>query len=210
MTTNAKLLATTFAAVIIATLIGAWYWFGPKPPKPETYAPEILHADGSRTLERKPDANAKPRHEVPKGATVERIIHLEVKPNALPEATKGADGETKQAGPETPATNDKTPVPCPPVQVDLTLLKNKDESHSVIAYSPNGEIMGGVDVPVTPQAALREPPKWAAGVMYGLVEKRYGAFLDRDIGPFRLGAAAILPGSKEDAVELWVKGGWRF
>ena len=176
--------------LVLATLLAGWYLYGPKPPVPETYAPEARQADGSLVLERKPSATAKPKQVVPQGAKVERVVELTVQPTA---PAPSADGQVV--------------APCPPVQVDLSLVKMPDDSRRVIASSPNGEVLTGVDIPVEPVRSQRIPV-WAAGVTANPIDKLYGVFLDRDLGPFRLGAEINQTGT--DALEVRLKAGVRF
>ena len=185
-------------ALIVLGIALGWYFFRTEPPKPETYAPAEAQADGSKVLERKPQANAKPAHKVPKGATVERIVKLEVKsePVNAPSALQTGAGKA-----EAPATTD-----CPPVQVDLSLVRLPDESRRVIASSPNGEIVGGVDIPVESAAPYKEL-KWAAGLTANPLERTLGGFIDRDLGPLRLGAEI---NQIKDGYDLRLKAGVRF
>lgn len=173
-------------ALVIYTLLVGWYLYGPKAPVPETYAPETRQADGSLALERKPSATAKPKHQVPTGFKVERVIEVTVQPM-----------EPAKAG-----------EPCPPVQVDLSLVKMPDDSRRVIASSPNGEVISGVDIPVEPVRSQRIPV-WAAGVTANPIDKVYGVFLDRDLGPFRLGAE-LNQVDTDAGMEFRVKAGIRF
>lgn len=183
-----KRLSLTGYAVIAALLVAGglyagWRLYGPKPAKPETYAHETRQQDGSLVLERKPDAKAKPKQAIPKGGTVERVIKIEVQGNpsvspALPFATKL---EVIEDG-SLPLT------PCPPVTVDLTLVKMPDDTRRVIASSPNGEIISGVDIPIESARPAPAMPKWAAGLSINPLDRTLGVFIDRDFGPFRMGA----------------------
>lgn len=167
-----KLYTWIFICIVLALFVtlAGWYLWRPAPPRPETYAPAERQADGSLVLERKPTPDAKqPKNQIPEGGKVERIIQIEVK-SALPETPKpGASAD------------------CPPVQVDMAVVKMPDESRRVVASSSNGQVIGGVDTPVElihPVDTL----KWAAGLTANPIGRTYGIFIDRDIGPFRLGA----------------------
>jgi len=185
-------------ALVGLGLVLGWYFFRPAPPKQEFYAPPAVQDDGSKVLEKKPQASAKPPHKVPEGAKVERIVKIVVrsKPEKAPAATQEGRGEA-----ETPLKAD-----CPPVKVDLSLVRLPDESRRVIASSPNGEIVGGVDIPVESARVYKEL-KWAAGVSYNPLDRGFGAFLDRDLGPFRLGAEV---NQIKDGFDTRVKAGMRF
>lgn len=191
-----------YAGVIIALIaVGlglGWKFFRPETPKPETYAVAEVQEDGSKVLERKPQANAKPAHKVPKGAKVERVVKIEVRsrPVNAPSALQTGAGET-----EPPAAID-----CPTVQVDLSLVRLPDESRRVIASSPNGEILTGVDIPVESARPYKEL-KWAAGLTANPIDRTLGAFIDRDLGPFRLGGEL---NQIKDGFDFRLKAGVRF
>jgi len=183
---------------LLAGLSLGWYIFRPSPPKPEVYAPPVAQKDGSKVLERKPQADAKPAHEVPKGAKVERIVKIEVKstPVNTPSARQIGSGSTESTA----------AIDCPPVTVDLTLVRLPDESRRVIASSPNGQVVGGVDIPVESARAYKEL-KWAAGVTANPIDRTFGAFIDRDLGPFRFGAEV---NQIKDGFDTRIKAGMRF
>ena len=82
----------------------------------------------------------------------------------------------------------------------------------VIASSPDGEIVGAVDIPVETAAPIESHP-WAAGVSFNPITQTGGIWLERDIGRVRLGVdlnharpnlAAPL------AAEIRVRAGWKF
>jgi hypothetical protein len=172
--------------IFAAGLGTGWMLWRPKTPKPETYAPPMRQQDGSLVLERKPQEDARPAQTVPKGAKVERIVQVVVQPQASPvlspPSVSGASGEEQKAPDSTPAR-----PPCPPVRVDLTLVRMPDQSRRVVASSPDGQVIGGVDIPVeaaTPQRVM----KWAAGPSWNPADRTFGAWIERDAGFLRLGA----------------------
>jgi len=190
-------LSVTGYAVIAAVLVtgglyAGWSLYGPAPVKPETYAPQARQQDGSLALERKPDAQARPKHVIPKGATVERVVQVNIQPDT-----------------PTTAKPDDSPVQCPPVTVDLSIVKMPDDTRRVIASSPNGEVVGGVDIPVVATAPVSAPPKWAAGLSFNPATQTYGVFIDRDLGPFRAGLE-LNKLSNASEVEMRFKVGVRF
>lgn len=177
------------AVLVLAFGLGfgtAWKLYKPRAPKAETAAPAQRQADGSLVLERKPDAKARPAQELPKGAKVERIVQVTVQPKALP-ALPGIP--TPGPGPAAvPASNPGQSASNPrPIRVDLTLVRMPDQTRRVIASSPDGTVVGGVDIPEAPQPQPRVL-KWAAGGSWNPADHTYGAWLDRDAGPLRLGA----------------------
>ena len=99
-------------------------------------------------------------------------------------------------------------VECPPVTVDLSLIRNADDSQSVIASSTDGVILGGVDIPVENAKAPPSPKLWAVG---GAISSRgeFGGWIDRDIGWLRVGTQINTVGTAGviQGVEGWIKAG---
>ena len=52
----------------------------------------------------------------------------------------------------------------------------------MIASSPNGEILAGVDIPVEAARPVRTL-RWAAGGLWNPPDKTWGAWVQRDLGP---------------------------
>lgn len=140
---------------------------------PEQPAAAIRQADGSLVLEKRQEATAKPAQKVPRGTIPVRVVQVKVAPKR-PSVTPAQEATAE-------ATAD-----CPPVTVDLTLVRAQDGAQRVLASSPDGEVIGGLDVPLV---ALQLPSArpWAAGVSYDLNDRRVGGWVDHDIGPFRVG-----------------------
>jgi hypothetical protein len=185
------------AVGVITGLGGGWLLWHPKPAAVETYATAQRQADSSLVLERKPDATAKPAQQIPKGGTVERVVQVTVQPKPVPSSevyplvSNGLPVSTDSGAKSTPDVSSpmskSDSLICPPVRVDLSLVRMKDQTRRVIASSPDGAVVGGVDIPVenaTPQKVL----KWAAGPVY-TNQRTWGAFIDRDLGPLRLGVS---------------------
>lgn len=124
-------------------------------PVQETWQPSIRQADRSLILERKPNPRAKPKQSVPSGARAERVGSVTVQPET--------------AG---------------PVTVDWSLLKLTDNTRRIVASSPDGEVIGGVDVPV---AVIAEPNLWAAGLSFDPVRQTSGIWVERDYSRIRVG-----------------------
>jgi hypothetical protein len=80
---------------------------------------------------------------------------------------------------------------CEPVRVDWSLIGLPDGS-SRMAFASDATILEASDTPAASTRYSRQT-KWAVG---GLVEftsdgdRRYGAWVDRDLGPFRVGVEA--------------------
>ncbi len=137
-----------------------WWWAQPDGRLPETPAPAQRQTDNSLVLERRPDPAARPRQQIPPGAKVERIAQATVQP----------DTPTPPAG-----------QPCPPITVDLSLIRDQDGAHRVLASSPDGQVVGGIDVPVEPAQAPEPPRRWAAGLSWSPVTRTSGIWLERDV-----------------------------
>lgn len=148
--------AGAIAALVAAAAIG--WRLGQPEPVVETAAPAQQHPDGSVTLERKPDAAAKPVHPVPKQSTVERVGRVTVQPAAA--------------------------IDAPPVNVDWSLVREQDGGKRVIASSPDGVIVGGVDIPIETAAPLPPQKRWAAGLSWSPQHETYGAWIERDVPVF--------------------------
>lgn len=164
-----------FLVGAVAGLFAGYGLYRPDQPQPERYAAKVIQSDKSVILEKKPQADAKPAHQIPKGAKVLRVAKVKVKPNVdhIPEARKMID--------------------CPPVDLDLTLV-TKDDQTSLIASSKNGDIVGGIDIPVINTKPAQEPLKWSIAAAY-YSNKAYSARVERDLGPTRVSVEAMKIGS---------------
>lgn len=147
-------------ALAIAAGAGMALWLASPEAMMETAAPERRLPGGGLELARQHDPAAKPKQPIPRGAKVERIVQVEVSPNQhAPEAGK----------------------PCPPVTVDMTLIRDRDGGRRVLASSPDGQVVGGIDVPVEPIILPAPAKRWAAGLSVEPVHQTYGVWVDRDI-----------------------------
>lgn len=169
---------------MVIGLASGWVLWASNPAQPvAVYAPEIQREDGSRVLEVKPTTKpSKPPHALPKGAKEERRVTVVVQPPKVPifrdpGITAGTDKESLLVD----------SCECPPVAVNLSLIRLADNSRRVQASSPDGTIVAGVDVPIEAQKPVKAHP-WAIGGVYTYDgANRFGAFVDRDLGPFRVG-----------------------
>jgi len=154
------------ACVIVGLLIGWWLWY-PHDAPIEKYAPAIILKDGAQVAARVPDApipEAVPRavKQIP-GAKLVRAISIDVQP-------KSKDGDTT----------------CKPEHIDIGIVKMPDQTERVIVSDQSGNVTKAIDIPVAPIKLQREL-KWSVGVDYDALNRRYGGFIERDVGPFRLG-----------------------
>jgi hypothetical protein len=146
------------AALVACVAYAGWLiWRPMEVMEPPT--PEMRQADGSLMLERRPDPTARPRQQTPRGTTVERIARVTVQPDAAPES-----------GP-----------PCPPVTVDMTLIRDAGGGRRVLASSPDGQVVGGLDVPVEPMVIQPTQKLWASGVSWEPMQQTLGIWVERDL-----------------------------
>ena len=183
-----------WTAVIALSIIGAavavfLLWPHPKPVV-ETAKPAVVQSDGSTILERTDtQPGFKPAQAVPKGATVERVVHVTVQPKI--KVASGVQGgtPTKQTSFGLDDKQSLSPDAKPannPINVDLSLVRLKDDTKRVIASSPDGEIVGGLDIPI--ETLAYKPRVWAAGISVDPVHQVGGVWLERDISRIRIGA----------------------
>ena len=179
-------IAIPLAALVLGTALGlgaGWKLYRPKAGPVETAAPAIRQPDKSLILERKPEAAPAPKHELPKGAKLERQIQVQVLPTIPTDAQRiPGSGIPSLSNPVQSASNPRL------ITVDLSLVKMPDGTQRVIASSPDGAISGGLDIPVGPPVPIVKDLHWEAGVTYNPSEHTYGGYLHRSLGPFVVGA----------------------
>lgn len=185
---------------IIAVLIG---YLSRPPHVVETAAPAVVQQDGSVILERTPTQDAKPAHDVPKGAKIERVVRVKVRHKIGTAPSYAGDEVNKEKSfslhgqglstGDKPANFDQIPI-----TVDLSLVRLDDDTRRVIASSPDGEIVGGLDIPVDTLAT--KPRVWAAGISLDPIHQTPGVWIERDLMRVRIGA---------EANQVHVKGGGR-
>jgi len=155
------------AAAILALAVAGGIWLGRASvpvPVPEIVAPTPAQSlpAGAVVLERKP-ASATVKPIKP-GSKVERAVSVTVQP---------------------------TREDCPPVTVDLQLI-HEDGGRRVVASSPDGRVIAGLDVPVTPALIMPDRREWAAGLSCDPTrcKETAGVWVDRDLGRVRVGVEA--------------------
>ena len=165
-------------SIIGAAIAVVLLWPHPKPVV-ETAKPAVVQSDGSTILERTDtQPEAKPPHVVPKGASVERVVQVKVKPKVvIADGIKDAPSLSPDAK---PANN--------PITIDLSLVRLTDDTKRVIASSPDGEIVGGMDIPI--ETLTYKPRVWAAGISVDPMHQVGGVWVERDISRIRLGVDA--------------------
>jgi len=171
-------------------LASGWALWRPKPAPIEPHAPEIQLRSGAVVLEREPDA--------PVPVPI-RLAAKEFDPRAILERAV-----TIRITPPARIVDDE---PCPPMDLDLGIVKLPDDTRRVIVRSRDGEV-AGLDIPVHATAPV-QAKRWAAGALYNPRREDYGAFIDRDVGPLRVGLDVIR--SREDGdLSALIRVGFRF
>jgi hypothetical protein len=171
------------AAITVGAIAGiglGWVLWKPKQTKAETYAPTIVQKDGSIVAERKP---MKPEdvvipHQVPQGATVQRTGDVLFRPSNEAKARTSLES-LPDVGKNLDATS--------PFRIDWSLVKMKDDSLRMIFSSKDGQIVGATDIPLVPGTPSPKALKWAAGGLWNPVDRTYGAWIQRDLGPVVVG-----------------------
>ena len=101
---------------------------------------------------------------------------------------------------------------CPKVSVDLSLVRESNGMKRVVASSPDGQIVGAVDIPVETAAPIEDHP-WAVGASYNPTNQTGGIWVERDIGRIRVGVD--LNQSRPNlaapmGTEVRIRAGWTF
>lgn len=201
----AKLKARVYSALAFTCLgmlmgLGLGWKLRPvaKPLAPDVAAPAQVLPGGAVLLERAP-APLVAAKGLPKGAAVERRVTVTVVPKPLPPVptvSPGLPGERVVA-----VTNFEKPV-CPPVEVTLDLVKMSDQHLRVMAYSSDGDVVNGMDIPAQGQPPISTvgpmptDPHWAAALTARTVGgggggAQLGAMIQHTRGPFVLLLEAI-------------------
>ena len=158
--------------------------------RPEPAAEAIIQRDSSVVLARSGAApDSAPPHLLPKGSKEVRRVHVVAQPSrGVVVHPAGTDEAARLA-----ASSDRTAAvdscDCPAVEVDLSLVRMPDKTGRVIASSPSGNILSGIDFPLEPLGGMPAGRPWAAGISFDS-DLRLGVFVERDLGPFRIGLDA--------------------
>ena len=197
-------LAVFSGAAFLLGLLAGWAFYRCKPGPVEKPAPAVRQKDGSLILERsdtgkpadQPSAPAlKPAGALPKGAVIERNIEITVQPDSpRPELKTRPASAPDLDLPRGSVTDLSGAFECPEVKVDLSLIKLKDQTQRVVASSPDGKVVGGLDVPITRQE-FPKPIRWTAQAVtgYDVTKSRqvFGGQVSRNLGPFTLSGGII-------------------
>jgi hypothetical protein len=199
-----RFIGGTVAGALAGLALGFQLWGGEQPVV-ETPAPAVRQPDQSLVLERRPDPAAKPAHQLPKGAVLERVATVIVQPNTS-ELAKFQNSHNRITA--SPACS------CAPVHVDLSLVRLEDGTRRVVASARGGSVIGGVDVPVE-SAAPRRVLRWSAGAAWDTQAQRWGGYVDRDYDrvsfvPLPVRVGVMLTPSRDGQLVAGVRIGLRF
>lgn len=199
--TKGGILLGALLALGIAVGLGiGWKLWKPKPAPVETAAPPVRQKDGSQVLERRPMPAAEanrlvPLPVIPKGGVVERRMQVVVQPNTGPGSSAPLSASGVSVPGETGAAAQTTAeVRSPPIRVDLALVRMPDQTRRVIASSPDGQVIGGVDIPEAPTRPEPKVLRWAGGLDYTVLPwgNVKSLVIQRTWGPLTVGAHAGL------------------
>jgi hypothetical protein len=224
---RSKIVAGIVAALILVG-VGFGYWaFSPAPPVQQTYAPAVVQSDGSIVAEKKPDPDAKPAAMTPPGSKHTRTISVTARVK-LPTIDIGGSVTIQDKVEQVVRMAEKSAPPemldqakaelvaacaqqeCPPVTVNIDLVTEKDGQQRAVVSSPNGKILAALDVPRENAATPPTPKLWAVGALYNPVRQTAGVAVERDIGPFRIGADLMQRGMGRFPTEPTIRALWRF
>lgn len=152
----------------------------------ETAAPSVELPSGGLVIERAPQApvpTTVKQAAKEAGGKLERAVTITVQPKPIQTPPVAAVEPSSPVGPAAPAA--APGCSCEPVTVNLGLIRMPDRTRRVVATS-DGQILSALDIPVEALDGSRLR-LWAAGVSYEPVRRDYGAWVERDLGPFRLG-----------------------
>lgn len=123
---------------------------------------------------------------LPKGAKVELRAQAKLLPH-LATIPTGGQGIHGPGGNELLNTNPiSSSLVVHPITVNLALVKMPDGHERVAMSSPDADVVGGMDLPITEEHTVKDL-KWLAGASYNPSDRTYGAFVMRGIGPVVVG-----------------------
>lgn len=200
-------LAWAGAVGFAAGLFLGWGISRPAKAIKESSAPALRQADNSLVVRRADSATGKASHLLPSGSKEIRRVQVTVQPRRgvvvhvkqteslqvacdahreWPDPLRIAEDSAKawrQHG--SPAVDS---CDCPPVTVDLSLVRMPDKTRRVVASSPDGTVLTGVDIPLEVE---REPriPRWtlSAIALADFDGIHPGGMISRRVGPVVLG-----------------------
>lgn len=173
------LIVAALCTLALGAALGYWTASSRYTPEDTTPAVEQRQGDGSLVLARDPEPPSVAPHRIPAKAIEERRVAVTVQPKA---------------------------PDCPPVRIDLSLIREA-AGRRVIASSPDGQVIAGVDVPIESGIVPAHRP-WATGASYSVTRESYGVWLERDVGRIRLGVEVAQ--DRLGGAEFRVRAGWVF
>lgn len=180
--TGAPWARIAIAVAVVLVLLAAGIVIGERSAAPRaeviTYRIPVRQTDGSLIAERTPDAKPTPApHKIPRGWKEERRVSATVKP---------------------------TRADCPPVGLDMSLVRDGGGGKRVVLSSLDGEVVSAQDIPIEPALIPAPVRHWAAGLAYEPDRRKSSVWVERDLARVRLGAEVSQSG------EARVRLGWTF
>lgn len=162
--------AVLAAAIAVGGAAFGWWLHSPNNAVAvhEAAVPAQLQADGSLVLARAEATKAPPAppHALPAGSKEERRVEVVVQP-ARGVVTPATGKDSLVADHLADAGKIVDSCDCPPVTVDLSLVRTPDKTRRVIASSPDGKILSGLDIPIESTTVVA-PPRWTlSGILLG-------------------------------------------
>lgn len=195
------------AGGLVAGLLCGWWLRSPvrlhEPP-----AASVRQADGSLVVERVDPTTQpqKPPHDLPKGSVEERRVSVVVQPRRgvavhqeSAKITMGIPADSAEVARLVASADHPAGSPdmvdscdCPPVQVDLSLVRMPDHTRRVVASSPDGQVVSGIDVP-SELLSVPRIPRWTASAVAvaDLDGIRPGILVTRRLGPIVVGGGIL-------------------
>jgi hypothetical protein len=222
-----KALAFGVAGLLAGLWVGAWSKHGTKLVEPR--APSLRQADESLALERTDSVPGKAPHILPSGSNEERRVQVVVQPRRgvvvhkeQPESVYVYhDVHREWPDPLRIAEDSARPwrehgspsvdsCDCPPVTVELSLVRMPDKTGRVIASSPDGKILTGIDIPLQ-SAVVQQSPRWtlSAIALADFDGIRPGGLLSHRAGHLVLGGGFLSdPGLRRPGAIVQFGFGW--
>lgn len=192
------------AGGLVAGLLCGWWLRSPGKTFREPPVASSRQADGSLVVERvEPSTQpAKPPHALPTGSVEERRVSVVVQPRrgtvkqSLTPRPDSAEVARLEASGDRPTCKPSLQVPdscdCPPVRVDLSLVRMPDRTRRVVASSPDGQVVSGIDAPSELLSVPRIPRWTASAVAVADIDGiRPGILITRRLGPIVVGGGIL-------------------
>lgn len=182
------------ASILIAFCLGlgaGWKLWRPTPLPPSATQPKPAETlpDGGYVPAQHQDHHAQPQQDTPHGSVVDHqgtIVVQPTDPSASGAVTVPTTGSDQQGAPHHPLI--LPCAPCPQVTIKWSLVTEQDGAQRLVFKADGGKIIGGEDVVIRPPQPSAPALVWSAGVKRYMREKTFGVWVNRQLGPFIIGA----------------------